>query len=284
MESWKTLILEHDSASNKIRDFFELIWSYGIKEAKIYGSDTPDRKESITKKIQGGIGELDGKILTLYGDGHYHHYTYGLCNTIAKKRSNNYLYIHADNHTDAAKREDHHLGCGSFTENILEEPNAKDIIFLGTQHGVNNYNRTHVSQEILCSRNAEKNLKEVLRKKPQKDVYLSMDLDVLRSTEFLTSFNQGELMLEDLVRAVEVIQFEKNLISADILGYSNWSWSGCICPVSMLTYATLAAKITGKDAKELYKLRKYFMKKRREGCDTHILENDFKKITKQLKV
>ncbi len=85
------------------------------------------------------------------------------------------------------------------------------------------------------------------------------------------------------------------MISADMLGYCNvyigyQNWA--TCEISLLTYAVLAAKITGKDTKELEKLHAYFKEENSSWNIMNLLlaksqkkmEKEFEKITEKLKV
>lgn len=283
-EPWKLVVLEHDKASERIREFFEQIWTDGIIPIKI-ATNTEETKENLMDKMHRSIGALElvgvdiskEKILTLYGDGDSHHYTYGLCYFIAPKKSKNYMYVHTDRHTDAAAPLCGLLDCGAFVENILQEPKAKDIMLLGTEKGTNDWNRKLLNQETLMSWNAKKELKKALREKRQKDVYTSFDLDVLKTIEILTSFDQGKLELEHVLNIIKTIKEEKNIISADILGYHKGMLKS-LEPVSLLTYATIAAEITGKDTYEVRGLRKYFRRVVRPSSD------EFEKLTEQLRI
>lgn len=292
MKPWKIVVLEHDSSSKEIADFFEKIWNDGITRKKIDDMYKKDVKEDIIKKMENAVGKLEGKILTLYGKGTFHHYTYGLCKVIAHKRSKNYMYLQLDNHTDSRYKTDGTLDKTAFVENLDEEPEAKDILFVGVKEllGRWDYDHTIISQEELASKESKKILRKALRKKLYPDVYPSLDLDVLARTEINTEEPQGILELKHLLDILEVIEEEKNIISADILGYSNFDYSKfeylysdfkfCNKATSLLAYATLAAKITGKDTKELEKLHNCFKKK----DSTDIVKEEFEKITEQLKI
>lgn len=286
-EPWKIVVLEHDSASVQIGNFFYKIWKEGITRKYLDPDVIHTDKEDITKKIQKAVGNLDGKILTLYGHGDYHHYTYGLCKVVADKRSKNYIYSQIDQHTDSWRRADEFIRCASFVEQILEETEAKDIINIGTETKLGDHDdeRIIIHQNELVSKVARETLREALRRKTQKDIYPSMDLDILTKTEITVApgLNQGILELSHLLNIVDVIQEEKNIISADILGYTGINYfTSDLIPVTLLVYATLAAKIIGKDTKELEKLHDYF--KKRRGDKNFESLTEFKRVTKQLRI
>ena len=280
MENWKLLILKMDRPSKEAAKFFQRIWTDGIITKKIrrFVDYSKIEKGKVTNLIKEATEGLEGKILTIYGHGGYHHFTYGLCNVIAKKRSDNYAYLHIDNHSDAWYNSNGTLGCGSFSKNILEEPKAKKIIFFG-----NNYdsNEIFIKQESLTL-NPKYATRMALKKLHQQDVYPSLDLDILSRTEINTGYDQGWLKLEHMLNIIKTIKNEKNMISADMLGYVKKYWfiSPAIHSTSLLTYATLAAEITGKDTKELKKLHTYFKNKK----SLQLSKKEFEKITEGLKI
>lgn len=279
--NWKVLVLKHDHGSRLIGEFFKKIWGDGIliKEVKEYGNEN---KNKIAEKVKNALGPLEGKILTLYGSGSFHHYTYGLCKVIAREKSKQYTYLHIDHHADSEYDSHGFIGCGSFVENILEEPEAKDIILLGPT--TNPKNRAFINQETLTSKNAKDTIREVLREKQQPDIYLSFDLDVLDVTEIDTYYNRGKLKLNHLIDIIEVVKEEKNIISADILGY-NGNFSSSAGKASFITYATLAAKLVGKDTKELEKLHDYFKDKRFDRLgNSWVLKEEFEWVTDKLRI
>lgn len=296
VDSWKLVVLEHDESSEEIGNFFEKIWQEGVTRKKI-GQIRMHSKEAITNKIENAVKDLEGRILTLYGMGSFHHYTYGLCNTIAKKRSKNYMYTHVDEHSDSLYTNDGSLNCAAFVRNILKEPGAKSLMLIGSDIKLyDKPNYASVYQEEITSENAKTILKEELRKKSQLDVYCSLDLDVLKKTEIKTNYPQGTLELKHLLQVLDVIKQEKDLISADILGYyklgirlrPEWATN----EISLLAYVAVAAKITGKDTKELEALHNYFKAKLAEErtCPLNNVENmfryskEFVRITEQLRV
>lgn len=290
-DSWKVVVLEHDYASEEIGKFFSKIWKDGIIIKKMEKNYELDYKKKISEEIKNILGILEGKILTLYGSGHYHHYTYGLCDVISRERSKDYMYLHIDNHSDSGYNSNGHIGCGSFVEHILEEPEAKDIILIGPKHNLKE--RALISQEELVSKEAKEVTRKILRGKKQPDVYPSFDLDVLDETEIETHYNRGVLKLKHLLDIIGIMREEKNIISADILGYSGadiLSYSGGSSKLfssnyaNLITYAALATKLVGKDTKELEKLHDYFKSKRIGYDDILPVKKEFEVIINQLKI
>lgn len=293
-ESWSLVVLNHDTGSKHINDFFKKVWLDGIISLELE-LDHVEYKNKVLEEMEIAVNQIKHyekdlqkeKILTIYGSGSYHHYTYGLCYTIARRKSKNYLYAHLDNHTDTVKYPNGKLGCGAFVEDIVDAPEAKDIIMIGPKNGVNYKNRTCVDQLTLTSEDAKTYLKQALANKKEKDVYASFDLDILSITEISAFYNQGELKLEHLLDIVHVLKEEKNVISADICGYSATYTILNHSPTGLLAYATIAAKMTGKDTKEPENLHKYFKKRitKTESLeDTYKIKEEFKKVTEQLRI
>ena len=277
MENWKLLILKMDRPSKEAAKFFQRIWTDETITKKIKPYNYI-HKAKITKQVKKAAGNLEGKILTIYGHGGFHHYTYGLCNTIAKKRSDDYVYIHIDNHSDSYKNKNHLLDCGSFVMNILDAPKAKRAIFFGNNGYSDEINATQYSLVT----NTKRTTQNVLKIIPQQDVYPSLDLDILAVTEIKTGFDQGSLELKHMLNIIRTIKSEKNMISADMLGYESKDKNFLPCSdyTSLLTYAALAAEITGKDTKELKKLHTHFKNKK----PSKTLQEEFEKITEGLKI
>jgi len=281
MNNWKLLTLEHDNSSKQISEFFRKSWKEGTIERKVCREIRPKtrryrgvNKDKLAEKIGKTVGNTEGKILTLYGDGNSHHYTYGLCDAIASKRSDDFLYIHLDHHTDSEYDIDNILGCGSFVENILKDYSS-DIMILGAEWGSMYTKRTVIGQKGLFLGQTVKNK---LKEKPQKDVYLSIDLDVINRKEIITSYDQGDCTLGLLLNAIKIIQDEKNIISADILGYSDGRYGYSNPATGILTYAIVASTITGKDTRELEELHHYFKKEYSKEIEPEKVTEEFRNL------
>ena len=281
MENWKLLILEMDSSSKESANFFKRVWTDEIITKEITPFDYV-KKETITNQVNEVTKNLEGKILTIYGHGDFHHYTYGLCNTIAKTRSDDYAYIHIDNHSGSIDNYNNNLSCESFVSSILEDPKAKKIILLGARD-YSDEEHARIEQKTLIN-NLKRTTQRALKKIPSQDVYPSLDLDILSETELHAGHDQGILTLNHMINIIRLIKSEKNMVSADMLGYDDGtSWCNPYTinhSSSLLTYATLAAEITGKDTKELKKLHTHFKNKK----PSKTLQKEFEKITEGLKI
>lgn len=128
------------------------------------------------------------------------------------------------------------MDSGSFVPYILENTNAMDFVFLGTNITLEDESKwcdklgmLKSKARILVEGNKTGNfesrkLEKILDEMECKDVYVSFDLDVMDGSEILTGFHGydcGALSRKSLLSAIKLIRHKKNIIGADINGYSN---------------------------------------------------------------
>ena len=121
--------------------------------------------------------------------GEFHHLTFGICANLNTQLS----YVHLDNHEDRTPRPenvsgDPYIDCGNFVHDIDNLPNIDKVYWNEMPEG--------------------------------KDVYLSVDLDVLSKDYINTRYDQGDLTPGQLIEQVSRIKSTNNIISADIFGYT----------------------------------------------------------------
>lgn len=257
MSDWKIAImkLKYDSPTQELIEVFQNIWSDGIILKQKRRSHI--KRGEVTASVKRAFKDLEGKILTLYGKGSYHYYTYGLCKVVADPRSKKYCYMHLDRHDDAIFNKHYHLRLSDFVQHIKKYTNANFALLLGPPRFCDNtlFN-LEPGIELITEKELykQKEFRERIIKQPEEDVYLSCDLDVLHPKEFNAWYTRGRLRLKDAKRIVKTINEEKNIISADILGYAGSDLKSC------LIYAVLAGTLIGKDTKEAEKLFQYLKK------------------------
>lgn len=256
-ENWKIVVLKHDRASAQIAKLIGDLYP-GITEVRKIsnGLDRASKttiREAIRKSVKAG---KEQKVLTLYGSGGKHHYTYGLCREVADKRSEGYTYFHFDYHTDYGytlhNGNDDILNCAEFVDVILRDSNAQALRYVGCRSSIDDgwcsvdiekIGKTYDSdlKDQPNSKTMKKAIRRLLQNTPN-DVYISMDLDVLNSDEIRTAYGNGPLSLNQLLESLDVIKTQKNIISADVLGYST-EWRRH--EKSLLTYARIVEMVTG---------------------------------------
>lgn len=215
MNSWDIYSLEAEASGQLVGSFFEDKLNGQIKRVR----DAYRGKENkrVLRKILSQKIKSKKKVLALCGTGSLHHYTYGLC-MLANSRSRSYGYIHIDHHNDYSSGiyENNTLSCGSFVKQVLEETNVSDARFIGPIGDIRliNYPQIRKPEQIK-----PKNLEELLRRLPR-EVYLTIDLDVMDNEEISTDWDQGFLKRDELFGIVSMIRAKKEVIGADVHGLS----------------------------------------------------------------
>ena len=218
-KDWEFLCLGIDNASKDIVYHFDHNFPVPVSYVPISGKKYVSKANLVNfieSSISDAVKNSSKPTLTLYGSGHYHHYTYALCRVFAKRRSKNFGYIHFDHHHDMWKDSDtkdtKQLNCGCFVKSIKRDA-AQSILTIGADN--KSYNQLPYR---LLDKDPLVYLKKELEKLPQ-DVYLSFDLDVMRPSEIATDWPYGRLSKKVLFELIDNIKEQKNLIGVDILGF-----------------------------------------------------------------
>ncbi len=176
-------------------------------------------KKKIDEALPSSYKDSDTPILTLYGHGRFHHYTYGLCSLLADKRSSGYTYIHIDQHHDMWSDSIGSINCGRFTRSLLYDTNAENVLLTG----IRTIDDDCKGKDILhvpCKEGYEKMFKKTLEN-VSSEVYVSIDLDVLQFHQMQTGWSKGLMSFSGLSNIVEMILSSKKIIGADILGWDD---------------------------------------------------------------
>lgn len=228
-----------------------------------------------------------GRVLTIYGTGHYHHLTYALTKLALERRGLEgfgWTYFHWDNHRDDWGRHDSEgrlvgeMDCGSFVDSIVYDHqgipffigpdtyprrDSQGYNILGTRIPIYHNFFTQAKQR---SRNWSSNrtissqtgleLPSVgdLQETPTES-YLTFDLDLLSQSEIVTHFDQNnEMTLRRICSMLDHIRPFKRIFSADILGYPDNHFHH---PLSVLTVLILARKVMGLGVQRLLEYHSY---------------------------
>lgn len=246
-QEWRIVSLIPDLSSGRVASHFSKVLSDNI-EAKV-SVNRYTRRIDVEEEVCNAIGLSDKKALTIYGSGSYHHCTYGLC-CLAKKNFNDFSYVHIDHHGDCGPG--YSLNCGNFVKQILEDKIAADYLFIG---GADRHASAFASEWIIGKVGVSV-LEEFINRSKSNNIYLSIDLDVMSYSEVSTSvlYDRGIMSKEILLDTIRFIKSRKNIISADILGYT-FSFSKSRRQKSMELYEDIAKAIIGEDEWESH-LRK----------------------------
>ena len=184
-----------------------------------FSPSTREYVTAVTECIRG----IGGKVLTIYGSGSFHHFTYGLVKNIADAISSNYAYIHIDQHTDDRWPEAEQLSSGSFVGQISLKHTVAAVRYIGCEQIMNTKTPTRIilQNKTINELGVKQSLTSLLEGTPQ-DVYVSIDLDVLKKNEMLTRWSEGEMSIDTLIEIIAFLKNNKNIISADILGHGSY--------------------------------------------------------------
>jgi arginase family enzyme len=235
-EEFQLYIMRHDRPSNvlaeKLQDLepevIDLFRFGGLLEFKKFSDISRKRvRRMIGRAFKGKT--LEKTPIVVYGSGHYHHYTYGLCHELADKRSQRYTYIHIDQHTDFGSTMPHIysnlLSCGNFVTQILEDSNAKPSIHIGQPYPYDVWVdlKPRISElKFITNVNVNSNTKRFKRVNNlfswmRPEVYVTIDLDVLNSG-VNTDYGNGYLTLNQLLKTLTQIKQRRKIIGLDICG------------------------------------------------------------------
>jgi hypothetical protein len=243
-------------------------------------------------------GIWNGRVLTVYGEGEFHHFTYALTQFARERRGLGYdghdwTYFHFDQHRDDwGKRckngRPFNIDCGGFVDSIAYYHQAIPFMVGPTVYARKDSRGYHIDgREIpIYSNQFPKSLQESrvwrsnhaldgwtdARRLPTRrdltetptESYLSFDLDLLSPAEIVTNYDQNDDMtLRSLVPILDRIREHKRIFSADILGFPD----ECEHPLSVLTMLILARKIMGMGTTKLFEYHSY-AKRRQAGLRT----------------
>lgn len=265
---WNMYSLEMDNDGQKIGDFFHdkgynlsrVNPLQDVSETLEEHNEKGVARERI-ERLVADVVSSDSRVLALMSHGGQHHFTYGLCK-LADKISKKYGYIHIDNHQDdgsqfyqsndgiylkhsingGANADYSVLECGYFTNQICLFTNVNQInprdrqrIIIGNETCVG-HNRDREYQRRFLEKvgnphvNLNKSLaglEKDLAELPD-EVYVTIDLDVLKPDEVRTAFTRGVMSMAELIHIVNAICNSKTVIGASILGYTERNEPLCI--------------------------------------------------------
>ncbi len=195
----------------------------------------------------------DGPLVTYYGSGDYHHVATALIATAAEPVS----VIHFDNHPDWVRLPATH-NCGGWVNRALELPQVARIVTLGicsddlvlpqTKSGnlaalgsgrleihpwraapSRVWGRTgdgfghrrkggYIEWDCLADADWPSFMAALIARLPTEAVWVTIDKDVLRPADAATNWDQGQMPLDALLQALEMIGRRRRVLGADVCG------------------------------------------------------------------
>lgn len=218
------------------------------------------------------------RVLTVYGGGEFHHWTYALTRlAIDRRRMGRWTYFHFDQHRDDwgtadSKGVKPDIDCAGFVDQLAHDHGATPFMV-----GPDVYPKDDSAGYTICgkhiplyhnwftqkkqrSKKWPNNVKPLyqtglelpaaadLRETPI-DSYFSFDLDLLSHSEMVTNYDQNDDMtLRRVCQILDKVRPFKRLFSADILGFPEGNRHHAL---SCLTMIILARKIMGLGTRRL---------------------------------
>ncbi len=226
-------------------------------------------------------GLWNGRVLTVYGDGNFHHWTYALTKLALERRGlGDWTYFHFDQHRDDWGKRGKEgliptLNCAAFVDQLVHDHGATpymvgpDVYPRKDSQGYkiggkripifSNYFTQALQQSRSWPHNRTPDYQSGLELPVAADLratptesYLSFDLDLLSHSEIVTNYDQNDAMtLRRLCQILDRIRPHKRVFSADLLGFPDWNKHHTL---SCLTMIILARKVMGLGVKRLLKL------------------------------
>lgn len=159
--------------------------------------------------------------VTFIGNGNYHYVTY----LLLKEIKTPFTLVLFDHHTDMMDSPAEDLvTCGSWVLRALrKDPYLKKVIIIGVDRELvrpimkSSYSRVEVLSKEMIGQGL--NLKEYLSEHIEtKNVYISIDKDVLSPSEVTTNWDQGSMKLSQLSNAVRYLCENKKICGMDVCG------------------------------------------------------------------
>lgn len=208
-----------------LQSVYEGLYQKIVDISDISGINTICSKETVDKITQRFDIISDASIHYL-GNGNFHYLTLPLL----RKFTQPFTLIVFDHHNDAGKLGfEGFISCGSWINDVIQTlPMVQKILMIGV--GEENEKEMVERHKGVIETISERQLvflEELLQedKIPTKNIYLSIDRDILSETEILTNWNQGTILLEQLKKAIRLAAETHTVIGADVCGDLDWDFS-----------------------------------------------------------
>ncbi|TCP24509.1 arginase family protein [Scopulibacillus darangshiensis] len=180
-------------------------------------------ESSSFKQIEQKLQHHSPTGITLIGSGNYHYVSYALLSRIQEP----FTLVLIDHHSDLTESSaPAMLSCGSWVYHaILHLPHLVQTIIIGPD--ASNLPALPAGKkntlQIMPNEHPKHNdIKQILTQIKTKNVYISIDKDVLDPSIVMTNWDQGHMILSDLVPLITAIIRQKHVQGVDICG----EWKG----------------------------------------------------------
>ena len=244
-------LLHLDNALKSQPDFLQTCEKMGAKQieaeeigAKIRLWATRTKFAILREKISEYFATAKEPQLLFMGAGDFHHATALLLEATLAKIEEPITLIHFDNHPDFVKS-NLVTSCGSWVNDAAQHPKIEKIITIGVcskdlqnaKKMGGNLGLIESGKLVILPYKEQQAMDNLLSYIPTKNVYITIDKDVLASEDITSNWDQGMMRLPYLLRVLREIGEQHTIIGADVNGdYSEAKYSGNLL-VKLLKHA-----------------------------------------------
>ena len=156
--------------------------------------------------------------ITLIGRGNYHYASYGLLTEYSEPLT----LVLFDHHSDMLEPpDDEHISCGSWVTAALQNlPHVRRVVLIGVSERGKEFIPASIRSKVnvLKDYHAPLSVGKWLKTIPTDKVYISIDKDVLTTSEAITDWEQGNMTLDQITTIINAIAMAKQVVGVDICG------------------------------------------------------------------
>jgi len=204
-------------------------WQRGLQNHKHEDIDFTNMKhvnlyceaESL-QLLKNRLQKRNQKGITFIGSGNFHYVTF----LLLKEITNPFTLLLFDNHPDLGEEQSQEqslLSCGSWVSYALKEiPLLQKVVIIGPT--ANTFYSTNPRVIFFPFKGRHQySIQSILSVIQTKNIYISIDKDVLNTTEAITNWDQGTMKLDGLTHYLEWLVHEKAVEGIDICGEAHLS-------------------------------------------------------------
>lgn len=173
-------------------------------------------------EIKKRLSKRKNKGVAFIGNGNYHYVTYLLLSEIQTP----FTLVLFDHHTDMmASPSTSLISCGSWVLHAIKRlPMLKKVVMIGVREDLGKAIPEEYKKKVTVFTMKESGWKSnpiknrILSAIPTRDVYISIDKDVLDPREAVTNWDQGNMKLAQLLHLLQSIYESKKVLGVDVCG------------------------------------------------------------------
>ena len=196
-----------------------------IDISDLHGTNTICTYDTV-KQIEKIVNNKRKNTIYFLGNGNFHYLTFPIIQQIKES----FTLIVFDHHNDAGTFPYENITtCGSWINDVIEHNKAvTEVLIIGKTKKNEKEMITKHKRKIrfLYETDMTQEAVQRLAKTIQtKRIYISIDRDVLTEEQVQTNWDQGNITMDELTKAVELISKDHIVIGADICGDLEWDYT-----------------------------------------------------------